>query len=393
MTKTTLIQSVSRVFSEQWGYSAAQLVQAPVVLSIMGSTLELDDGLSLSCALDYQVVAAAALREDNLFRIIHLDDLSHADVFAMDMPISLLADSEWANDVRQVVKELQSVGYPFFGVDVVIGHNVPSDLPVDRRMSTNVVIAQLLKTLYALPLTQQQIAFAAQKALKVRRSEIGNMNDAFVAAESLSHHGLMIDARSQQITPMVLPESMSLMVLMPQLPTQETMTWNDWRQDCQHIARFMGVKAVRDMTPYMFDTQKGLLEGKVVKHIHHIMAENDRTQSLVQALKYNDFSHVGEILTLANNDYCYAFELNDSDQDILAHLVTDTVNGLGGARVMNCGEQLIVVAIVPTESIEAIKHNIAESYESITGISVNYVVSSASKGAGKVSMVEMATAA
>ena len=66
----TLIKRVTDTFSEELGYPATHLIQAPGRVNLIGEHTDYNDGFVLPCAIDYQTIVAAAKRDDNIIRVI-----------------------------------------------------------------------------------------------------------------------------------------------------------------------------------------------------------------------------------------------------------------------------------------------------------------------------------
>lgn len=82
-----LINNVTHSFTSIFGYAPTHFIQAPGRVNLIGEHTDYNDGFVLPCAIDYQMVVAAAKRDDNLIRVIAVDYQNAQDQFSLEHPI------------------------------------------------------------------------------------------------------------------------------------------------------------------------------------------------------------------------------------------------------------------------------------------------------------------
>jgi len=98
-----LINNVTHSFTSIFGYAPTHFIQAPGRVNLIGEHTDYNDGFVLPCAIDYQMVVAAAKRDDNLIRVIAVDYQNAQDQFSLEHPIEFLPNKMWANYIRGVI--------------------------------------------------------------------------------------------------------------------------------------------------------------------------------------------------------------------------------------------------------------------------------------------------
>lgn len=245
MSKTQLlIDAVNTSFSSVLGYQATHLIQAPGRVNLIGEHTDYNDGFVLPCAIDYQAVVAAARRDDNIVRVVSVDYDNQTKEFDLTSELTFDEECMWINYIKGVVKCLRGRGYEFAGADIAVSGNVPQGAGLSSSAALEVVIGQTFKTLYALEISQQEIALNGQQA----ENEFVGCNcgimDQLISAEGEENHALLIDCRSLETKAVSMPEDMAVVIINSNkkrgLVDSE---YNTRREQCEEAARIFGVKA------------------------------------------------------------------------------------------------------------------------------------------------------
>ncbi len=93
----TLINRVENVFDLVFHYMPTHIIQAPGRVNLIGEHTDYNDGFVLPCAINYQIVVAAAKREGNIIRVVSVDYGNQLDEFDISQPITFHESKMWAN--------------------------------------------------------------------------------------------------------------------------------------------------------------------------------------------------------------------------------------------------------------------------------------------------------
>ncbi|WP_434362631.1 galactokinase [Parasalinivibrio latis] len=387
------LETVSKAFETVLGYAPTHLIQAPGRVNLIGEHTDYNDGFVLPCAIDYQTVVAAKPRNDRTVRVVSVDYDNDIDTFSLDTEISFDTDRMWPNYIRGVVKYLMERGYQFDGADIAVTGNVPQGAGLSSSAALEVVIGQTFKTLYKLPITQQEIALNGQQAEnKFVGCNCGIM-DQLISAEGEQNHALLIDCRLLETRAVSMPEDMAVVIINSNkkrgLVDSE---YNTRRAQCEEAAGVFGVRALRDVTIEQFEARKNELDPVVAMRARHVITENARTLAAADALTAGDMSRLGKLMAESHASMRDDFEITVKEIDTLVEIVKETIGEQGGVRMTGGGFGGCIVALVPPALVDKVKAAVSARYETETGLKETVYVCKAMNGAREVFLQETAEA-
>ena len=378
-----LINNVTRSFSTIFGYAPTHFIQAPGRVNLIGEHTDYNDGFVLPCAINYQMVVAAAKRDDNTIRVIAVDYQNDVDEFSLDNTIEFLPNKMWANYVRGVIHFLQKDNYSFHGMDIAISGNVPQGAGLSSSAALEVAIGQTLKTLYQLPISQKEIALNGQKAENQFVGCNCGIMDQLISACGEENHALLIDCRSLETSAVTMPENMIVMIINTNkkrgLVDSE---YNTRRQQCEEAARILNVTALRDATLEDLVAKKALMSEVVYRRARHVITENGRTLDAAEALRHGDLTTLSQLMMQSHHSMRDDFEITVKEVDSLVEIVKSVIGDRGGVRMTGGGLGGCVVALVTPDLVDKVVDSVKAQYEAKTGLKETIYVCSASQGAG-----------
>ncbi|PNL50004.1 galactokinase [Proteus mirabilis] len=378
-----LINNVTRSFSSIFGYAPTHFIQAPGRVNLIGEHTDYNDGFVLPCAINYQMVVAAAKREDNIIRVIAVDYQNEVDEFNLDNSIEFVPNKMWANYVRGVIHFLQKDNYSFHGMDIAISGNVPQGAGLSSSAALEVAIGQTLKTLYQLPISQKEIALNGQKAENQFVGCNCGIMDQLISACGEENHALLIDCRSLETSAVRMPENMVVMIINTNkkrgLVDSE---YNTRRQQCEEAAHILNVAALRDASLEDLLAKKALMSEVVYRRARHVITENSRTLDAAEALRHGDLTTLSQLMMQSHHSMRDDFEITVKEVDSLVEIVKSVIGDRGGVRMTGGGFGGCVVALVTPDLVDKVVDSVKAQYEAKTGLKETIYVCSASQGAG-----------
>lgn len=378
-----LINNVTRSFSSIFGYAPTHFIQAPGRVNLIGEHTDYNDGFVLPCAINYQMVVAAAKREDNIIRVIAVDYQNEVDEFNLDNSIEFVPNKMWANYVRGVIHFLQKDNYSFHGMDIAISGNVPQGAGLSSSAALEVAIGQTLKTLYQLPISQKEIALNGQKAENQFVGCNCGIMDQLISACGEENHALLIDCRSLETSAVRMPENMVVMIINTNkkrgLVDSE---YNTRRQQCEEAAHILNVAALRDASLEDLLAKKALMSEVVYRRARHVITENSRTLDAAEALRHGDLTTLSQLMMQSHHSMRDDFEITVKEVDSLVEIVKSVIGDRGGVRMTGGGFGGCVVALVTPDLVDKVVDSVKAQYEAKTGLKETIYVCSASQRAG-----------
>lgn len=380
-----LIDNVKNAFKATLGYAPTHIVQAPGRVNLIGEHTDYNDGFVLPCAINYQTVVAAAMRDDNIVRVISVDYGNAQDEFDLTQEIAFQHDKMWANYIRGVVKCLLARGFQFTGADIAVSGNVPQGAGLSSSAALEVVIGQTFKVLFNLEISQAEIALNGQQA----ENEFVGCNcgimDQMISAEGSQQHAMLLDCRSLETTSVSMPEELAVVIINSNkkrgLVDSE---YNTRREQCEAVAAIFGVKALRDVTLEQFNQKSHELDPLLRKRARHVITENYRTLDAAQALSQHDMQRMARLMAESHASMRDDFEITVSEIDTLVAMVKEVIGERGGVRMTGGGFGGCVVALVPHDLVASVQAVVDANYEAQTGLKAAIYVCQAMDGAGLV---------
>jgi len=381
--ENSLESVVSQVFQEKFGRVQEYIIQAPGRVNLIGEHTDYNDGFVLPCAINYQTVVAASVREDNLVRLVSVDYNNEMDQFSLDEKIEFVEEKMWANYIRGVVKCLLDAGYQFSGADIVVSGNVPQGAGLSSSAALEVVIGQTFKALYDLEITQKQIALNGQKAENEFVGCKCGIMDQLISACGEENHALLLDCRSLDTTAISMPEEMVVMIINSNkkrgLVDSE---YNTRREQCEAASKAFSVKALRDLTIEQLELGEDKVDAVVFQRARHVITENERTLAAANALQNNDLKRMAKLMAESHASMRDDFEVTVSEVDCLVEIVKAQLGDEGGVRMTGGGFGGCIVALMTPDKVDAVKLAVENEYEKLTGLKESIYVCQAKKGAG-----------
>ncbi|MCA6222126.1 galactokinase [Photorhabdus antumapuensis] len=381
----TLINRVKDVFDLIFHYMPTHIIQAPGRVNLIGEHTDYNDGFVLPCAINYQIVASAAKRQDNIIRVVSVDYGNELDEFDISQPIIFHESKMWANYIRGVVKYLLRRGYVFKGADIVVTGNVPQGAGLSSSAALETAIGQTFKTLYHLAISQTEIALNGQQAENEFVGCHCGIMDQLISAEGKNNYALLIDCRHLTTQAVSMPKDIAVIIINSNKKRELVGSeYNIRRTQCEQAAALFGVKALRDVTIDEFEKRISELDGIVAKRARHVITENERTLLAAKALAEGDMPLIAELMAQSHQSMRDDFEITVPEIDTLVDIVQQAIGKQGGVRMTGGGFGGCVVALVSQTLVDAVKDAVEQHYFALTGLKETIYVCQVSDGASLV---------
>jgi galactokinase len=360
-------------------------VQAPGRVNLIGEHTDYNDGFVLPCAIDRGTAVAASARDDMTVRVVAADLGEAVDEFRLDAPIVANAGAPWADYVRGSVKHLLAHGAALRGADLAISGDVPQGAGLSSSASLEVAVIQAFKTLHRLDdLDPTRMAVIAQEAENQFVGCACGIMDQLIAARGVEGHALLIDCRSLQTTPVLLPAGLAVMIVHSRVSRGLVGSeYNLRRQQCEAAARHFGVKALRDLDLAAFERRAGELDPVVRRRARHVVTENQRTLDAASALRSGGMRRMGQLMAESHESMRHDFEITVPPIDRLVGILQGAIGAAGGARMTGGGFGGCVVALLPEADVAHARSEVAAHYRAPNGELADVYVCRASQGAGE----------
>ncbi|MEQ9906131.1 galactokinase [Pectobacterium aroidearum] len=380
----SLRQLTESVFVRLFGYAPHAAIQAPGRVNLIGEHTDYNDGFVLPCAIDYQTVVSAAVRQDGIVRVVAVDFDNQQDEFDLAKAIEPHPEYTWANYIRGTVKFLLARGLPLSGMDMVVSGNVPSGAGLSSSASLEVAIGQTFKELNNLDISQLDVALNGQQAENDFVGCSCGIMDQFISAQGRVGQAMLIDCRTLEGRAVRMIDGIDVLIVNSNVRRGLVDSeYNTRRQQCEAAARHFNVKALRDVSLSQFEAGIAGLDPVAIRRARHVITENRRTLEAADALARQDAHRLFMLMAESHVSMRDDFEITVPPIDTLVALIQDYVGERGGVRMTGGGFGGCIVALIPSALTDEVKQVIEREYPARTGLQPSIYLCQASGGAGR----------
>ncbi|MEM1210278.1 MAG: galactokinase [Planctomycetota bacterium] len=358
---------------------------APGRVNLIGEHTDYNGGFVCPMAIERQTVMVGRPVAEPLVRLATtaFDGVAGVSVSSGMKP----GEVDWANYVAGVVagfvaREAFGPGTPVAGFDAAIDSTVPRGGGLSSSASLEVAAATLIESLVGRTIDPVEKALLAQKAEHDFAGVPCGIMDQFISAMGRAGHALLIDCKTNEPTPVPLDDP-SVAVLIIDSKQKHALTGGEYaerRAQCEAAAKAMGVELLRDADGAMLEGARDAIDEVTYRRARHVITEDERTRSAVEAMKAGDWSAVGRRMVESHASMRDDFEITTPELDRLVELATGQA-GVWGSRMTGGGFGGCTVTLVAAEKADAVAEAVVGAYREAFGLQAPWFVTRPADGA------------
>jgi galactokinase len=261
---------------------------------------------------------------------------------------------------------LQNDGHALSGAKIAIAGNLPKGAGLSSSAALAVAVGKANLALNGIDIDNRRLAQIAQKAeCDFVGTQCGIM-DQLISAQGKADHALLIDCRSLEVTDILIPDDVAIMIVHSGV-TRGLVDghYNERRRQCEAAAAAMGVSALRDAD--LDNLAAAVLDAVTTARARHVITENQRTLDAADALAKNDLAALGRLMAQSHASMRDDFEITIPAIDDLVALLQNAIGDQGGARMTGGGFGGAAVAIMPHARVADVQASIKAAYKTPNG--------------------------
>jgi galactokinase len=335
---------------------------APGRVNLIGEHTDYNDGFVLPIALEQRTVATAArLGGRPRWEMTSAGYRDSVNITIDDLRPG--AVTGWAGYVAGVIWALREAGVDVPGARL----SIQSDLPVGAGLSSSAALeCAVLSALCDLASADVPVSRRPGIAQRAENAYVGvpcGIMDQTASIRCRAGHALFLDCRSLEVQHVPFdPTSAGLTLLVIDSRTPHQHTDNHYaqrRQACEEAAGLLGVRALRDVID--LDGAMARIDDPVVcRRVRHVVTENARVRSTVEALRTGAWDEVGRLFTASHASMREDYEITVPTVDLAVEVALG--HGALGARMTGGGFGGCVLALVPQNRAESVRSAVADAY-------------------------------
>lgn len=370
--------SIINTFKERYSSSPDIVLRAPGRVNLIGEHTDYNEGFVLPMAIDRSIWIALKKDDDKRVSCFSID-------FDQYLSFSLInihkEQHNWIEYLKGVAWHFQRDGYATPGWQGVLVGDVPNGAGLSSSAALEIATALAFTNLAGNIWDAKKMALLCQRVENEWLGLNTGIMDQMISAAGVKGHGLLIDCRSLETTPIPLPKDTSVLIL--DTATRRGLVgsaYNDRRKSCEEASRAFGIPYLRDIQMDQFEKLAPVLDDVTYRRAKHIVSENERTLAAASAMKHGNAEEMGRLMKASHASMRDDFEISTDKMNLMVELANIEPDCYG-ARMTGGGFGGCAVALVDETEAGAIAARVIEQYNAVTGLSAIAYVCQASNGA------------
>jgi galactokinase len=360
-----------------------RLYRAPGRVNLIGEHTDYNQGFVLPAAIDLYCWTAAAARADRRLQI-HSTNLNQSvSVNLDDKPLTRRRD--WSDYVVGTAVALEHAGHKLTGADLLVSSEVPLGSGLSSSAALEVSTGYALLEISATKVDPLQLVMACHQAENDFVGAHVGMMDQFISAKGRAGHALMLDCRSFEAKPLLIPPQLRLVVCNTGVKHELTGgEYNQRRAQCEEGVRLLSsalpaIQALRDVGSDQLERNKALLPELIYRRCRHVVTENERVQRAADAFLAGDMGTIGTLMAESHHSMRDDYEISCDELDLMVDIAR-LQSGVIGARMTGGGFGGCTINLVQADAASEFTLSVAAEYEKHTQIAPAVYILNASEG-------------
>lgn len=376
-------ETITPYFEQYFGHKPQVIAASPGRVNLIGEHTDYNEGFVLPMALNKINVVAVAPSPTGQHRWIGA--IGEQPIVIDPADVTKVGDPFWSNYVRGVICMLERRGIKVPPVDMLIDSNVPRGGGLSSSAAFEVSACTALAALCGADVTPTERALIGQATEHEFVNVPCGIMDQFISANGKKDHALMLDCKdlSYKLIPMTDP---AVSVLVIDSAVKHSLADGGYaarRKNCEDACAILGIHSLREATLEQLDANKDKLGDLCYRRARHVVGENLRVDEFAKALAAGDWDAAGRAMRGSHASLRDDFEVSCAEVDTLVSLA-DTIpsaEAVYGARMTGGGFGGCVVALVKSDTVEQVAHQMLDAYRDALGIETSYIVTRPGDGA------------
>jgi galactokinase len=363
---------IRSIFEHRYGVAEGVVVaSAPGRVNIIGEHTDYNEGFVLPTPLGSQIWVAARRRSDTEYKLYAHDyDQSYEFHLGAQKPD---AKTRWANYIMGVIDALQRKGYKLGGADLAVKGDVPQGSGLSSSAALEVSTARALAKLYDLKIDPVELAYAGKSAENDFLGIKSGIMDQFVASLGKRGQALFIDCRDNGHRNVKLPFGCALVAVHTGIRRGLAVSaYNERVEQCQKGVSALRlvrpeINSLRDATAQDLKSIEGHVPDIIYRRCRHVIGENARVLSAVEAMNMNLGSKLGALMFDSHTSLRDDYGVSCPELDALVKSAMDTGYVLG-ARLTGAGFGGCTINLIQRHDLAKFTEEVPRRYKAAVGL-------------------------
>lgn len=309
---------------------------APGRVNLIGEHTDYNGGNVLPCAIHLGIRCAAACRSDRWLQFFS-ESFPDSGVIVYQLD-DLRLQGCWADYPVSVIRAFSAFGYRIEnGADFYFSSDLPDGAGLSSSAALEVAVGVMLRTLFSLPLTQQELALIGQFAENRFIGVNCGIMDQFASAMGKRDHAILLDANSLSFQYAPLENASLVIVNSCVKHSLASSAYNDRQRECETARKMLNVPTLCSLSTEEFDSSSGKITDNTCRcRARHAIYENGRTIDAAKALINGNLSEFGKLMNASHTSLRDDYEVSCTELDFLVD-TAQRIHGVYGSRMTGGG--------------------------------------------------------
>ncbi len=382
-------EKMMHIFKNVFGsIDNCRLFFAPGRVNLIGEYTDFNGGHVLPCALTIGTYALVRQRSDKKCRL-YSENFSELGIIESSLEsIEYNKDHDWANYPKGVVSILKDEGFTIEnGFDIAFYGNIPNGAGLSSSASIEVLMAVVLKGLYGLEVTMDQMVLLAQKTENDYIGVNCGIMDQFAIGMGKKENGVLLNTSTMayRYAHLDLGEYALVIANTNKRRGLGDSKYNERRAECESaladLNTVLTIEHLCDLDVETFNKHKAVIQNPIhLKRAAHVISENERTLLAHDELNAGHMEAFGTLMNASHDSLKVDFEVTGFELDTLVD-IAQNYSGVIGSRMTGAGFGGCTVSLLHKKSVTGFIESVNQEYKEKIGYDADFYVVEAGDGA------------
>ncbi|MEN8202279.1 MAG: galactokinase [Bacteroidota bacterium] len=379
-------EHLKETFISLYGEDTAniQVYFSPGRVNLIGEHTDYNGGYVFPCALSFGTYLL--VRKNNSRKVrFATTNFDHRAEVDLDAPFEKEGKS-WINYPVGVLNELRKTAKEIEGVDLLYSGDIPNGAGLSSSASIEMVTAYAMNQLFEFGMDRWDLVKLSQKAENLFVGVNCGIMDQFASGMGAKDHALFLncDTLDFERVPLKLEGMKIVIANTNKRRGLADSKYNERRAQCESAVEGLrtekNIKHLSDLNLAEFNELSHLIKDEVEKkRARHVISENNRTLTAIDALNQGDIELFGELMNQSHDSLRDDYEVTGKELDCLVDEARK-IDGTLGSRMTGAGFGGCTVSIVKEDAVEAFINEVGKGYTARTGLKADFYVAEIGDG-------------
>ncbi len=334
----------------------------PGRVNLIGEHLDYNGGPVLPMAIDRSLTIKVRARVDGMVNV--WTDRPSGAKATFPITVQPTDVDDWAAYAAGTAWSLAEAGLTFSGADIVVESGLHSGAGLSSSAALTCGIAAAINDLFDFGLGRTDLAVIAQRAESGFVGVPVGLMDQLAVLYGESGHAVLIDTAVTPPTTCAVPirwEDDGLILQVIATGAHHSLADGEYaarRDECERAAAELGLSWLAEAG---LDATIALTDETLKARTRHVLTESARVRAAVNAVHRGAWPQLGTIFTASHESLRDDFQVSCPELDVAVESALEA--GALGARMTGGGFGGSIIALVPLESVAAVRERVEAGYE------------------------------